>query len=105
MDSLQSLSQTLKTFVWCLTTELITATHLYAERYDEKSDSNKKAAKKPCVDSIPILKSITKINEVEILSIRNLEKIIALLLPQARHKILKIPFNSTWRQNLSECFK
>ena len=108
MDSLPLLSKSLKTFVWGLTTELIRATGLYATQYLDKPNGGNDEAKTSPVkgpDSIPIVKRISKHPEVDILSVRNLEKMLAVALPQTRVKVITVPFPSTWRQNLSDSFK
>lgn len=72
-----------------------------------KSDDTA-SVKKTHSDSIPILKDLAEGDdtpEVDILSISSLEHKLIKMLPQARIKVLKMPFNLTWRQSLTECFK
>lgn len=108
MDSLPPLSKSLKSFVWGLTYELIKATSLYATQYlDKPTGSNDETKGSPAKgpDSIPIVKRISKHPEVDILSVRNLEKMLTAILPQTRVKIITVGFALTWRQNLSDLLK
>lgn len=74
----------------------------------DTNNGNKVVARKGQADSIPILKHLSEHvekPEVDILTIAQLEKMLVSLLPTARVKVLKIPFNTTGRQSLSDCFK
>ena len=109
MDSLPPLSKSLKSFVWGLTHDLIRATGLYATQFLEKEKSNDHNDEERPIykgpDCIPILRKISKHAEVDILSVRNLEKILAATLPETRVKVITVAFALTWRQNLSDLFK
>lgn len=129
VNGIQKLAGTLKKFVWGLTTELLKVTDIFVQEYQMKaasktatadgagagpgpletsSNGNKVVARKGQADSIPILKHLSEHlenPEVDILTIAQLEKMLVSLLPAARVKVLKIPFNTTGRQSLSDCFK
>lgn len=72
------------------------------------SSSNKKSG-----DSIPVRKLVDKPSpdgdvpptQVDILPIYKLERILTTQLPKSRVKVVKVPYQMTWRQSLSECLK
>ncbi len=125
MDGIQALSKALKKFVWGLTTELLEITNIFLQEYhgnklrDNEDTSNNSVntnngAKVPPkkghadADSIPITKrSSDKADkvEVDIVPIWQLEQQLATSLPHTKVKVLRIPFNSTGRQSLSDSFK
>ncbi|XP_043461937.1 uncharacterized protein LOC122498306 isoform X3 [Leptopilina heterotoma] len=114
------LSQNLTHFVWGVTLELLRVTELFV---DQCNQMNKTVSG----DSIPVLKPVPCLKliqdnvddadskkeddnkqasgsnpQVDILPMSQLQKLLLTALPKTRVKILKIPFNATWRQNISD---
>nr|XP_018899507.1 PREDICTED: proteoglycan 4-like isoform X1 [Bemisia tabaci] len=126
MVGVSHLKQTLKNFVWGLTLELLRVTDLFIDQCETAKNSpaqsptsnGSNASKKGKGDSIPILKPLidtleegrylkepiqipsTGPSKVDILPIPKLRKVLSQILPTTEIKILKIPFNQTWRQTL-----
>lgn len=92
--------------------ELLKVTDLFMDQWQQKGN-NSGAVKKGVGDSIPILKAVDKLpsdgdtvpTHVDILPVPKLEKMLITLLPNSRVKVIKIPFQMTWRQCLAECLK
>ncbi|XP_065212882.1 uncharacterized protein LOC135840319 isoform X2 [Planococcus citri] len=115
LDGIKGLSDTLKCFAWGLTTELLKVTDLFMDQWQLKSGggSNHSSSNKKSGDSIPVRKLVDKPSSdgdvppthVDILPIPKLERILASHLPKSRIKVIKTPFQMTWRQSLSECLK
>ncbi|XP_065204738.1 uncharacterized protein LOC135834709 isoform X2 [Planococcus citri] len=115
LDGIKGLSDTLKCFVWGLTTELLKVTDLFMDQWQLKSGggSNNTGSNKKSAGSIPVRKSVDKPSpdgdvpptHVDILPIPKLERILGTHLPKSRIKVIKVPFQMTWRQSLSDCLK
>lgn len=103
LAAVMKLSETLTTFTWVVTSELVRVTELYVE--------------KTLTDCIPVLKPVPGILEttrimskrskfdvpkVEILELVDVEIMLNTALPNTKVKIVIIPYHATWRQNLVE---
>lgn len=83
------------------------------DQWQGQKGNNSALVKKAIGDSIPIRKSVDKLasdgdtvpTHVDILPVPKLEKMLTTLLPNTRVKVIKVPFQMTWRQSLSECLK
>ena len=134
LSGVMKLSNTLHTFVWGVTNELLKVTELFVDQCDGGRQKGKKSDKK-LGDSIPVLKPVPGSHlvnqddedilasaapppvpaasgaegaaaaanaQVEILPLSKLQKILLACFPNTRVKILKVPYNSTWRQTIAE---
>uniref|UniRef100_A0A182JXW9 F-box domain-containing protein n=1 Tax=Anopheles christyi TaxID=43041 RepID=A0A182JXW9_9DIPT len=103
------LHQTLETVVWAITVELLRVTELYI-------DANVEDAENQMGGSIPILKPVPGSDdppsvigsqldlpeEVEIVPLKRVQSILKRKVPNTKFQILKIPFNNTWKQMMSD---
>lgn len=117
------LRHTLTHFLWGVTLELLRVTELFVDQCEEPEKKKKEKqqpangnANAPAGDSIPVLKPVPTVEnieleipiptgelpQVEILPLQNLQKILLQNLPHTRVKILKIPFHATWRQSITD---
>lgn len=113
LSSVLPLAESLTLFTWVVTLELLRVTELYVDKCDgSKKDKN------PLSDCIPILKpvpgnmEISQKNDlskksateqqVEILPLQKVEKILTDGLPNTKVQMLRISYHSTWKQNLVE---
>ncbi|XP_055631358.1 uncharacterized protein LOC129771586 isoform X3 [Toxorhynchites rutilus septentrionalis] len=113
LSGVARLRETLDTFLWTVTMELLRVTELYIDQCDTKNRDEKKSPG----ESIPILKPVPGVDEiplatsanpsdtpaqVEIVPITMVNNILDRSLPNTKLKILKIPFASTWKQGMIE---
>lgn len=114
LSSVLPLADSLTLFTWVVTLELLRVTELYVDKW---SDGSKKD-KNPLSDCIPILKPVpgnmeisqkcdvskksTSEQQVEILPLQKVEKILTDGLPNTKVQMLRISYHSTWKQNLVE---
>lgn len=110
------LQSTLSHFVWGVTLELLRVTELFVDQCEDPDIKDKREKKAVgSGDSIPVLKPVPLLGEVEedvalslespqveILPLPNLQKLLLQNLPTTRVKILKIPFHATWRQSITD---
>ncbi|XP_029341273.1 uncharacterized protein LOC103308797 [Acyrthosiphon pisum] len=120
IDCLKKLSKTLTHLVWGLTRELLRVTDLLITQYQQNQHtigynlelSHTKET------NIPVLRTIKpqnrpgdeatpekekdKSNYVDILSVPALEKLLDTMMPDAKTKVIKVPFSGTNRVYLSE---
>lgn len=110
------LQSTLSHFVWGVTLELLRVTELFVDQCEDPDIKDKREKKAVgSGDSIPVLKPVPLMGEVEedvalslespqveILPLPNLQKLLLQNLPTTRVKILKIPFHATWRQSITD---
>ncbi|XP_033207190.1 uncharacterized protein LOC117166881 [Belonocnema kinseyi] len=114
------LSNNLTHFVWGVTLELLRVTELFVDQCNQMSKPVS-GESIPVLKPVPCLKLIQDVEEepeskkgeddmqpsvanpqVDILPLSQLQKLLLTALPKTRVKILKIPFNATWRQNISD---
>lgn len=117
LSAISKLSDTLQVFTWVVTQELLRVTELYIDNQCK----TKKKDRRPVEDKIPILKPVPLIAndaallrsvqdssvvseapQVEILPLHIVESIVTSSIPNLKLKILKVPFQTTWRQTLAE---
>lgn len=112
------LRNSLTHFVWGVTLELLRVTELFIDQCegpDKKEGKKEKKSNSVGSDSIPVLSPVPVVlnnddvikpandpQQVEILSLQNLQKLVFQSLPTTKVKILKIPFHATWRQSINE---
>lgn len=111
LSSVLPLAESLTLFTWVVTLELLRVTELYVDKCDgSKKDKN------PLSDCIPILKPVpgnmeisqksdvskksTTEQQVEILPLQKVLKILMNGLPNTKVQMLRISYHSTWKQNL-----
>ncbi|XP_055706459.1 uncharacterized protein LOC129803730 isoform X2 [Phlebotomus papatasi] len=113
LSGMLRLSQSLRSFTWVVTLELLRVTELYVVQCDASSKE-----KRVPDESIPILKPVPGIVEdgmvtsggtqcpdaqqVEIVPLSKVESILHSYLPETFIKIVKAQFHTTWRLNLVE---
>lgn len=115
MSGISKLTNTLQTFTWVVTQELLRVTDLYVDQCETK-----KRDRRPMEDKIPILKPVPLMTkdaaimrsvsdssnsdapQVEILPLHIVQSIVTTAIPNMKLKILKVPFHATWRQTLAE---
>lgn len=115
LSGISKLTNTLQTFTWVVTQELLRVTDLYVDQCETK-----KRDRRPLEDKIPILKpvplmtkdaammksvpdsSVSEAPQVEILPLHIVQSIVTTAIPNMKLKILKVPFLATWRQTLAE---
>lgn len=110
LNGVMQLAQTLESFTWAVTGELVRVTELYVDN----CDANKRS-KKSLSDCIPVLKPVpgildstqimskrvaADVPQVEILPLTSVEKILNTAMPQTRVHMVIIPYHATWRQNM-----
>lgn len=125
IDCLKKLSKTLTHLVWGLTHELLRVTDLFISQYQQNqldinysldiSQSPKTANNIPILrtrkpkqrpDEQPAIENEKDISDnVDILSVPALEKLLVTMLVGARTKVVKVPFSKTTRVYLSDYFK
>ncbi|CAI6373170.1 unnamed protein product [Macrosiphum euphorbiae] len=125
IDCLKKLSKTLTHLVWGLTVELLVVTDLFITQYLQNqhilSYNLELPHTKETTNNIPILRTRKsrqlpgvegtaeekndKSNNVDILSVPALEKLLDTMMPDAKTKVIKVPFSGTGRVNLSEQLK
>ncbi|XP_058459203.1 uncharacterized protein LOC131435391 isoform X1 [Malaya genurostris] len=113
LSGVSKLKETLETFLWTVTVELLRVTELYIDQCDTKNREEKNSPG----ESIPILKPVPGVDEfpianssnppdtpaqVEIVPLTTVNNILDRSLPKTKLKILKIPFASTWKQGMIE---
>ncbi|XP_026806402.1 uncharacterized protein LOC113549344 [Rhopalosiphum maidis] len=126
IDCLEKLSKTLTHLVWGLTRELLLATDLFITKYQQNQhniDYNLELSHtKEKTNYIPILrtrkprqrlgeepapkkdKNQDKSDDVNLVSISDLEKLLDTMMPDAKTGVIKVPFSRTVRVYLSELF-
>ncbi|XP_025203764.1 uncharacterized protein LOC112600685 isoform X1 [Melanaphis sacchari] len=126
IDCLKKLSKTLTHLVWGLTHELLRVTDLFITQYQQNQHSIgynlELSHTKETTNNIPILrtrkprqrpgdepapekdKDKDKSDNVDILSVPALEKLLDTMMPDAKTKVIKVPFSGTVRVYLSEQF-
>ncbi|XP_025418801.1 uncharacterized protein LOC112689348 isoform X3 [Sipha flava] len=128
IDCLKKLSKTLTHLVWGLTHELLRVTDTFIAQYQQNQHSigynlELSHTKEPGNNHIPILRTRkprlrpgeepvaekekdkdTADNNVDILSVSALEKLLETMMLGAKTKVIKIPFKGTTRVNLAEQF-
>ncbi|XP_055592759.1 uncharacterized protein LOC129744313 isoform X2 [Uranotaenia lowii] len=111
LSGVAKLCDTLETFIWTVTVELLRVTELYIDQCDTKNREDKNSPG----ESIPILKPVPGAEDasptnstvssdtpaqVEIVPLTTVTNILDRSLPKTKLKILKIPFASTWKQGM-----
>ncbi|XP_058834752.1 uncharacterized protein LOC131691964 isoform X2 [Topomyia yanbarensis] len=111
LSGVSKLKDTLETFIWTVTVELLRVTELYIDQCDTKNRDQKNSPG----ESIPILKPVPGVDEipianssnppdtpaqVEIVPLTTVNNILDRSLPKTKLKVLKIPFTSTWKQGM-----
>uniref|UniRef100_A0A1Q3EZM6 Putative scf ubiquitin ligase skp2 component n=1 Tax=Culex tarsalis TaxID=7177 RepID=A0A1Q3EZM6_CULTA len=111
LSGVAKLKDTLETFIWTVTVELLRVTELYIDQCDTKNRDDKNSPG----ESIPILKPVPGVEEippansanpsdtpaqVEIVPLVTVTSILDRSIPNTKVKILKIPFASTWKQGM-----
>ncbi|KAL4122588.1 hypothetical protein QTP88_014889 [Uroleucon formosanum] len=122
IDCLKKLSKTLTHVVWGLTHELLRVTDLFITQYQQNQIGYdiEISVPKEATNNIPILrtrrprprpgdeaaseKDKDKSDNVDILSVPALEKLLDTMMPDAKTKVIKVPFSGTVRVYLSEQF-
>ncbi|XP_060849581.1 uncharacterized protein LOC132928718 isoform X3 [Rhopalosiphum padi] len=126
IDCLKKLSKTLTHLVWGLTHELLRVTDLFITQYQQNQHSIgynlELSHTKETTNNIPILrtrkprqrpgeesapekdKEKDKSDNVDILSVPALEKLLDTMMPDAKTRVIKVPFSGTVRVYLSEQF-
>jgi len=126
IDCLKKLSKTLTHLVWGLTHELLRVTDLFITQYQQNQHSIgynlELSHTKETTNNIPILrtrkprqrpgeesasekdKDKDKSDNVDILSVPALEKLLDTMMPDAKTRVIKVPFSGTVRVYLSEQF-
>ncbi|XP_022168190.1 uncharacterized protein LOC111032231 isoform X4 [Myzus persicae] len=122
IDCLKKLSKTLTHLVWGLTHELLRVTDLFITQYQQNQHTigyNLDISQtKEATNNIPILrtrkprqrpgdelvpeKEKDKSDNVDILSVPALEQLLDTMMPDAKTKVIKVPFSGTVRVYLSE---
>ncbi|XP_026816770.1 uncharacterized protein LOC113556173 [Rhopalosiphum maidis] len=124
IDCLRKLSKTLTHLVWGLTLELLRVTDLFITQYQQNQHSignnlelshtkettipirrTRKPRQRP--EEEPALKNgkdEDKSDIVDLHSVFALEKLLATMMPDAKTRVIKIPFSGTVRVYLSELF-
>lgn len=112
LSGISKLADTLQTFTWVVTQELLRVTELYVDQCDKINQE-----RRPTEDKIPILKPVPLLSkdtlvsdqnavleapQVEILPLHTVESMIKSAIPNMKLNILKVPFHGTWRQTMSE---
>lgn len=121
---MKKLSKTLTHLVWVLTHELLRVTDLFLTQYQQNQhiigyDLELSHTKEPS-NNIPILrtrkprhrpvkesdkdKDKDKSDDVDILSVPTLEKLLESMMINAKTKVVKVPFSATTRVYLLEHF-
>lgn len=107
------LRDTLHTFTWVVTQELLRVTELYVDRETKSRDRRQQDDKIPILKPVPlmtkdaaILKSISEnavseAPQVEILPLNIVQVMVGEALPNLKLNILKVPFHATWRQTIN----
>ena len=115
--------------VWGLTHELLRVTHLFITQYLQNkqtiSYNLELSHTKETTNNIPILRTINpsqqpgdenpapvndkeyeqnKINNVDILSVPDLEKLLDTMMPHTKTRVITVPFSGIFRVYLSEQF-
>lgn len=111
LSGVAKLKDTLESFIWTVTVELLRVTELYIDQCDTKNRDDKNSPG----ESIPILKPVPGVEEippansanpsdtpaqVEIVPLVTVTSILDRSVPNTKVKILKIPFASTWKQGM-----
>lgn len=110
LNGIPKLKDTLKTFTWVVTQELLRVTELYVDQ----GESKKKDKKSPD-ECIPVMKPVPGMTEderlnqkvisdlvqVDVLTLTTIDRIVKKQMPQTKFNILKVNYNATWRQFLS----
>uniref|UniRef100_A0A336LJ41 CSON007359 protein n=1 Tax=Culicoides sonorensis TaxID=179676 RepID=A0A336LJ41_CULSO len=105
LSAILKMSDTLQSFIWTITNELLRVTELYVEE----------GSKVKC-DSIPILKPVpfedtntqiakqntADISQIEIVPLTTIQNILLKALPGTKIKILKLPLAATWKQSMAD---
>ncbi|CAI6347037.1 unnamed protein product [Macrosiphum euphorbiae] len=122
IDCLKKLSKTLTHLVWGLTHELLRVTDLFITQYQQNQHTIgynlELSHTKETTNNIPILRTRKprqrpgdeatpekdKSDNVDILSVPALEKLLDTMMPDAKTKVMKVPFSGTCRVYLSEQF-
>lgn len=122
IDCLKKLSKTLTHLVWGLTHELLRVTDLFITQYQQNQHAigyNLELSNtKETSNNIPILrtrkprfgdehvneKDKDKSDNVDILSVPALQKLLETMMLNARTKVVKVPFSGTTRVYLTEHF-
>ncbi|XP_055380361.1 uncharacterized protein LOC129611309 isoform X2 [Condylostylus longicornis] len=104
--------KTLESFTWVVTLELLSVTALYVDQCGSKDRRNFN-------DSIPVLKPVpgashrekqeisskttnADIQQIEILPLSTIKEILDDGTPNTKHKIVRVPYATTWRQAFVE---
>lgn len=125
IDCLKKLSKNLTHLVWGLTHELLRVTDLFITQYQQNQHSigynlelshareqtnnipilrTRKPKQRPDVVASENDKEKDKSDNVDILSVPALEKLLDTMMPDAKTRVLKVPFSGTVRVYLSEQF-
>lgn len=125
IDCLKKLSNNLTHLVWGLTHELLRVTDLFISQYQQNQHSigynlelshareqtnnipilrTRKPRQQPDVVASENDKEKDKSDNVDILSVPALEKLLDTMMPDAKTRVLKVPFSGTVRVYLSEQF-
>ncbi|XP_060843940.1 uncharacterized protein LOC132923945 [Rhopalosiphum padi] len=126
IDCLEKLSKTLTHLVWGLTLELLRVTDIIIPAYQQNQHSIGNNLELPHTKEktnyIPILKTRKprqrpgeepapekdkkkdKLDDINLLSVPDLEKLLDTMIPDAKTRVIKIPFSRTVRVYLSEQF-
>ncbi|CAI6373174.1 unnamed protein product [Macrosiphum euphorbiae] len=124
IDCLKKLSKTLTHLVWGLTHELLRYTDIFIPQYQQYKHANgytfELSHSKETTNNIPIIrkrkptqrpgdevtlkKKKDELDNLDIFSVPHLEKLLDNMMPDAKTKVIKVPFSETGRVYLSELF-
>ncbi|XP_026806541.1 uncharacterized protein LOC113549442 [Rhopalosiphum maidis] len=126
IDCLEKLSKTLTHLVWGLTRELLNVTDIFITTCQQNQHiigynlelshinentnyipilRTRKPRQRPEEESAPKNdKNKNKLNEINFLSVPDLEKLLDTMMPNAKTRVIKVPFSRTVRVYLSEQF-
>lgn len=111
LNGVLSLKETLTHLMWGITIELLRVTELFIDQCDHIQEKKKMEIG----ECIPVLKPLPgctlpyptfagppQVNNVEVVPLPSLQKLLSSQLPHTKLKLLRIPFHATWRQSLAD---